>query len=85
MAPPARAYDPCYHQACDTKANISKATLEMNADAMAHAVYTLSQAKTKGGDGHHGGGGHWGDKDGWGDSGWGNRDGHGNNGHWGNK
>ena len=78
-------YDPCYHQACDTKANISKATLETNADAIAHAVYTLSQAKTKGGHGHHGGGGHWGDRDGWGDSGWGNRDGHGNDGHWGNK
>jgi Zn-dependent M28 family amino/carboxypeptidase len=78
-------YDPCYHQACDTTANISKATLETNADAIAHAVYTLSQAKTKGGGGHHGGGGHWGDRDGWGDSGWGGRDGHGNNGHWGHK
>lgn len=83
-------YDPCYHQACDTKANISKNTLEQNADAIAHAVYTLAQAKTKGGHGHHGGGGHWGDRDGWGHSGWagpgwGGRDGHGNHGHWGDK
>jgi Zn-dependent M28 family amino/carboxypeptidase len=82
------AYDPCYHQACDTTANVSKDTLEVNADAMAHATYVLAQAKTKGGGHHHGGGGHWGDRDGWGDSGWGwpgwgGRDGHGNHGHWG--
>jgi len=74
-------YDPCYHQACDTSANISDATLEVNADAIANAVFVLSQATTKGGHGHHGGGGHWGNRDGWGDSGWG---GHGN-GHWGGK
>ncbi|MEO5919943.1 MAG: M28 family peptidase [Pseudolysinimonas sp.] len=78
-------YDPCYHQACDTKANISTATLETNADAIAHAVYTLAQAKTKGGGGHHGGGHGWGSHDGWGNSGWGGPNGHGNNGHWGDK
>jgi Zn-dependent M28 family amino/carboxypeptidase len=70
------AYDPCYHAACDTTANVSKATLEVNADAMAHAVWVLSEAKRKpgGGHGHHGGGHGWGDKDGWGNSGWGHND-----------
>ena len=68
------AYDPCYHAACDTKANVSKATLEVNADAMAHAVWVLSEAKRGHGKGHHGGGQGWGDKDGWGNSGWGHND-----------
>ena len=33
------AYDPCYHQACDTIANLSKKALRINADAVAYAVY----------------------------------------------
>jgi aminopeptidase Y len=33
-----QAYDPCYHQACDTFANISLHALKVNADAVAYAV-----------------------------------------------
>jgi Zn-dependent M28 family amino/carboxypeptidase len=40
------AYDPCYHQACDTFANISLTVLNQNADAAAHA--TLQFAMTTG-------------------------------------
>lgn len=36
------AYDPCYHQACDTFDNNSDEVLDQNADAIAHAVATLS-------------------------------------------
>ena len=67
-------YDPCYHQACDTKMNVSTATLEVNADAIAHAVYTLAMATTMGnGHGHQGGVGaaSWGERDGLGVAGWG--------------
>jgi len=32
------AYDPCYHQACDTYANLSELALDVNADAVAYAV-----------------------------------------------
>jgi Zn-dependent M28 family amino/carboxypeptidase len=32
------AYDPCYHQACDTFANVSLNALDINADAIAYAV-----------------------------------------------
>jgi Zn-dependent M28 family amino/carboxypeptidase len=37
-------YDPCYHQACDTSANVSLDVLGLNADAIAHAVlqYAMS-------------------------------------------
>lgn len=31
-------YDPCYHQACDTYANVSDAVLDLNADAVAYAT-----------------------------------------------
>ncbi len=83
------AYDPCYHRRATPRRTSRRTTLEVNADAMAHAVWTLSEAKRKpgGGHGHHGGGHGWGDKDGWGNSGWGDRDGHGGhgNGHWGDK
>ena len=37
------AYDPCYHQACDTLANINNTVLGQNADAAAHATITLAQ------------------------------------------
>ena len=78
------AYDPCYHQACDDIQNISKATLETNADAIAHAVWTFSESTRKpgGGHGHHGGWGGWNDH--WG---WGHGDGNGHHGDdkWGKK
>jgi Zn-dependent M28 family amino/carboxypeptidase len=32
------AYDPCYHQACDTAANVSHDALDLNGDAVADAV-----------------------------------------------
>ena len=32
------AYDPCYHQACDTYANSNDYALEVNADAVAFAT-----------------------------------------------
>lgn len=32
------AYDPCYHQPCDTYANVSLAVLDLNADAIAYAT-----------------------------------------------
>ena len=39
------AYDPCYHQACDTFANNSDAALDSMSDAAAHVVLTLSRVK----------------------------------------
>jgi Zn-dependent M28 family amino/carboxypeptidase len=38
------AYDPCYHQACDTVANVSEVALDQLGDAAAHAVITLAQS-----------------------------------------
>jgi Zn-dependent M28 family amino/carboxypeptidase len=32
------AYDPCYHQACDTFANVNNAALDINSDAVAYAT-----------------------------------------------
>ena len=31
-------YDPCYHQACDTFANVNLTALDVNADAVAYAT-----------------------------------------------
>ncbi|MEV0595323.1 M28 family peptidase [Nonomuraea cavernae] len=39
-----QAFDPCYHRACDTTANINDTALDRNADAVAHAVWTLGTA-----------------------------------------
>lgn len=39
-------YDPCYHQACDTIANLSTKALFELGDGAAHAVQTLAQTKT---------------------------------------
>lgn len=39
-------YDPCYHQACDTTANVDAVVLEEMADAIAHAVHTSGDVKT---------------------------------------
>jgi Zn-dependent M28 family amino/carboxypeptidase len=36
------AYDPCYHQACDTILNISDEALDQMADAAAHATLTFA-------------------------------------------
>jgi Zn-dependent M28 family amino/carboxypeptidase len=36
------AYDPCYHQACDTIDNVNLEVLEQMADATAHAVMTFA-------------------------------------------
>jgi Zn-dependent M28 family amino/carboxypeptidase len=39
------AYDPCYHQACDTYANNSNTGLDQMSDAAAHVTLTLSRVK----------------------------------------
>jgi Zn-dependent M28 family amino/carboxypeptidase len=39
------AYDPCYHQACDTYANNSNTGLDQMSDAAAHVILTLSRVK----------------------------------------
>ena len=38
-------YDPCYHLACDTFDNISLTALDVNADAVAYAVYQYARAQ----------------------------------------
>jgi Zn-dependent M28 family amino/carboxypeptidase len=35
-------YDPCYHLACDTSANLSTEALDVNVDAIAYAVFNLA-------------------------------------------
>lgn len=44
------AYDPCYHQACDTYDNNNNAALSMNADAVAYATlqYAMSTSDVNG-------------------------------------
>jgi Zn-dependent M28 family amino/carboxypeptidase len=37
------AYDPCYHQACDTIDNLSMTALDQMSDAAAHATLTFAQ------------------------------------------
>jgi len=39
------AYDPCYHLACDTYANVSLQALDEMSDAVAHAVLFMSRTK----------------------------------------
>jgi Zn-dependent M28 family amino/carboxypeptidase len=39
------AYDPCYHQACDTMTNLSTDALNELSDAAAHATLTLVKSK----------------------------------------
>ncbi|WP_219414736.1 M20/M25/M40 family metallo-hydrolase [Pseudonocardia nigra] len=61
------AYDPCYHQACDTIKNVDDTVLDQNADAIAYATLTLASGLDLGagaqqggsapGDGGTGGGG----------------------------
>ena len=38
------AYDPCYHEACDTFANNNDAVLSLNADAVAAATLTFAMS-----------------------------------------
>jgi Zn-dependent M28 family amino/carboxypeptidase len=40
------AYDPCYHQACDTIANLSMDALDEMSDATAHAVLVFARTKS---------------------------------------
>ncbi len=51
------AYDPCYHQECDTFANLSYPALDEMSDAAAHAAWTLARSKSPiteaQGKGHH--------------------------------
>ncbi|WKB55388.1 M28 family metallopeptidase [Eleftheria terrae] len=44
-----QAYDPCYHSACDKLDNISREALDVNADAIAHAVlhYAMREARLR--------------------------------------
>ncbi len=38
------AYDPCYHQACDTFANNNNSVLDLNSDSIANAVIKYSKS-----------------------------------------
>ena len=44
------AYDPCYHQVCDTFANVNLGALDVNADAVAYATlqYAMSTSDVNG-------------------------------------
>ncbi|MGD9482359.1 M20/M25/M40 family metallo-hydrolase [Streptomyces sp. TRM70308] len=41
-----QAYDPCYHRACDDLGNIDDTALDRNADAIAHAVWTVGGSRS---------------------------------------
>jgi hypothetical protein len=38
-------FDPCYHAACDTIANLSAHALALNADAVAYAMYLYASGR----------------------------------------
>jgi Zn-dependent M28 family amino/carboxypeptidase len=40
---PGVAFDPCYHAACDTYANINDGTLDIMSDAIAHSTLTFAE------------------------------------------
>ncbi len=40
------AFDPCYHQACDTVANIDPVLFEQMADAAAHATLIFAETES---------------------------------------
>jgi Zn-dependent M28 family amino/carboxypeptidase len=40
------AYDPCYHQACDTFFNLNYTALDQMSDAEAHATWTLARSQS---------------------------------------
>ncbi|MGO4750531.1 M20/M25/M40 family metallo-hydrolase, partial [Streptomyces sp. 2MCAF27] len=37
-----QAFDRCYHRSCDTSSNINDTALDLNTDAIAYAIWTLS-------------------------------------------
>jgi Zn-dependent M28 family amino/carboxypeptidase len=39
-------YDPCYHAACDDIGNVDEATLDLMADAVAHATLTFAETES---------------------------------------
>ncbi len=39
------AYDPCYHAACDTIANLSHRALDINSDAIAYVIYLYASGR----------------------------------------
>jgi Zn-dependent M28 family amino/carboxypeptidase len=41
------AFDPCYHQACDTFFNLSHTALDQMSDAAAHSTWTLAESKSE--------------------------------------
>ena len=43
-----RPYDPCYHRACDTIANIDRAVLEQNTHALMRALNAVTSAVSGG-------------------------------------
>jgi Zn-dependent M28 family amino/carboxypeptidase len=43
---PGVAFDPCYHQACDTRDNIDPVLFEQLADAAAHATYVFADTES---------------------------------------
>ena len=40
------AFDPCYHQACDTMDNLDLTALDEMTDAMAHAILTFAMTSS---------------------------------------
>jgi Zn-dependent M28 family amino/carboxypeptidase len=44
------AFDPCYHEACDTLANYNSVVLDQNADAIAYATATLANQQYRPGE-----------------------------------
>ena len=42
-ARPDAAFDPCYHSSCDGLDNVNDTALDRNADAIAHAVWTVAR------------------------------------------
>ena len=38
--------DPCYHQECDTIADLSSTALDQMSDAAAHAAWTLTRSES---------------------------------------
>jgi hypothetical protein len=40
------AFDPCYHQACDTFFNLNHTALDQMSDAAAHATWTPARSQS---------------------------------------
>ena len=52
------AFDPCYHQLCDTLSNISEQGLDELSDAAVHAIATFTMTRSAPNGTGHGHGGH---------------------------